>query len=92
MKKEFDNEVKYLSLDIIKDKCNNKTLNHEVIICNFNNMIVDKFDCYLDKNTIEKILLKKNFNVVKKKEADHYVSVCKIGSDVSKLNFWIKQQ
>ena len=42
MKKEFDNEVKYLSLDIIKDKCNNKTPNHEVIICNFNNMIVDR--------------------------------------------------
>lgn len=91
MKREYDNEVKCLSCDIIKDKCNNKTPNHEVIICNFNNMIVDKFDCYLDKKTIEKILFNKNFNIVKKKEADHYISVCKIGSDVSKINLWIKK-
>ena len=92
MKKEFDNEVKYLSLDIIKDKCNNKTPNHEVIICNFNNMIVDRFYCHLDKKFIEKILLNKQFNIVKRREADHYVKVCEIGSDISKLNFWIKQQ
>ena len=54
MKREYDNEVKCLSCDIIKDKCNAKEPNHQVFICNFNNMIVDKFDCYLDKKLLKK--------------------------------------
>lgn len=88
--KSLNVETKSLSEKIIKEKCNKKQCDHETIICNFSNFIVDRFDSHSGKEHVQSVLLSKGYKVCKKKEADYYAIVTKKGSDCSELNFWMR--
>ena len=89
--KQFTNEVKELNSSIIIDKCNSKAPQYKVYICNMSNMIVDVFETHFSKDMIKKQLQIKGYEICKRKDATNYISTCRIGSDISDFNLWLKK-
>ena len=87
--KQFSKEVSELNSSIIMDKCNSKAPEHIIVICNFNNMIVERVDSYSGKNHVKSVLSKMGYEVCKRSEANHYAEVCLKGNDKSDFHFWI---
>ena len=89
--KQFTNEVKELNSSIILDKCNSKAPEYKVYICDMSNMIVDIFETHFSKDIIKKQLQRMGFEICKRKDATNYIATCKIGSDTSDFNLWLKK-
>lgn len=87
--KAYTKESNEVCYDIIRQKCNSKEMEHEVVICDFSNWMVERFDSFSGKNHVSKILASKGYMVCKKRDADHYAEIHKKGCDASEFDFWL---
>jgi len=89
--KSLKEETNKVNRQIIMDKCNSAEAQYELFVCDFSNWIVVRCDSHNGKDYVKKLLKIKGFEICKKKDADHYSSLQKKGSEFSVLNFWLRK-
>ena len=65
-------------------------MKYQIVIADFNNRIVQRLVSETSNKTdVIKILNSNGYNVTLRRDANHYASVCVVGSDYSELNLWL---